>query len=101
MSDPRQCAFSMFDAMHRYIREMVLGGLYTKHTRKDTHLGAMPAKFLSSRVMVMIVLMAFLAAGEASHVNFMPTFFSSRDLTLRIFDTGQQNRPETLFDKNI
>ena len=35
----------------------------------------MPAKFLSSRVMVMIVLMPFLAAGEASHGNFMPTFF--------------------------
>ena len=39
MSDPRQSAFSMFEVMHRSIREMVLGGLYTKHTRKDTHLG--------------------------------------------------------------
>ena len=36
---------------------------------------AMPAKFLWSSVMVMIVLMAFLAAGEASDGNFMPTFF--------------------------
>ena len=36
---------------------------------------AMSAKFLSTRVMVMIVLMAFLAAGKARDGNFMPTFF--------------------------
>ena len=34
---------------------------------------AMPAKFLSSRVMVTVVV-AFLAACEARHGNFMPTF---------------------------
>ena len=51
---------------------------------------AMSAKFLRSRVIVMIVLMVFLAAGEASDGNFMPTFFSLRDYSRRIIDTGQQ-----------
>ena len=35
----------------------------------------MSAKFLSTRVMVMIVLVAFLAAGKARNGNFMPTLF--------------------------
>ena len=34
---------------------------------------AMSAKFLSTRVMVMIVLVTFLAAGKARNGNFMPT----------------------------
>ena len=49
---------------------------YVRGVRVSVHRGrAMSAKFLSTRVMVMIVLMTFLAACKARNGNFMPTFF--------------------------